>query len=121
MLELIAEHDLVLATGHVSPAEGLLLIQEARRLSVRHIVVTHSLDTGWTVSQMQEAAQAGAFIEFAKPLGRLPIEQYVDAIGRSGHASTSCQRLASRICHRSSSAHLSWRWSTTASPHPSST
>ena len=33
---------------------------------------------------MREAAQAGAFIEFAKPLGRLPVEQYVDAIRQVG-------------------------------------
>ena len=84
VLALIAEHDLVLATGHVSPEEGLLLVQEARRLGVRHIVVTHAMDTGWTVPQMQEAAGAGAFIEFAKPLGRLTIAQYVDAIRRVG-------------------------------------
>ena len=84
VLALVARHDLVLATGHVSPDEGLLLVREARDAGVQHILVTHALDTGWTVPQMQEAAEAGAFIEFAKPLGRLPIEQYVDTVRQVG-------------------------------------
>ena len=84
VLATVAKNDLVLATGHVSPEEGLLLIQEARKMGVQRIVVTHAMDSGWTIRQMREAARAGAFIEFAKPQGRLSIDEYADGIRKVG-------------------------------------
>jgi hypothetical protein len=67
VIALIAKHDLVLATGHSSPAEALLLLREGRRAGVKHMVVTHALFTPvlMTVPQMKEAASLGAFLEFA--------------------------------------------------------
>ena len=66
VIALIAKHHLVLATGHSSPDEGLLLIREARRQGVEHIVVTHAMlaPVLMTIPQMQEAAGLGAYIEF---------------------------------------------------------
>jgi len=66
VLRLIAKNDLVLATGHSSPAETLLLVREAKRLGVKHIMVTHAIMPPIRMSpeQMKEAAKAGAFIEF---------------------------------------------------------
>ena len=84
VLAIIAKHGLVLATGHVSPAEGLMLVREARRVGVQHIVITHAMDNDWTVPQMQEAAQMGAFIEFAKPLGNPTVDQYAEGIRKVG-------------------------------------
>ncbi len=43
VLSLIAEHDLTLATGHVTPAETLMIMAEARRLGIDRIIVTHPL------------------------------------------------------------------------------
>lgn len=61
----IGQHkDLLLETGHVSPEEGLMVIAEAKRAGVQHIVVTHALDMGWTIPQMQQAASQGAYLEF---------------------------------------------------------
>ena len=67
VIALIAKHDLVLATGHSSPAEALLLLREGRRAGVKHMVVTHAIFTPvfMTVPQMKEAASLGAFLEFA--------------------------------------------------------
>jgi len=67
VIALTAKHDLVLATGHSSPAEALLLLQEGRRAGVKHMVVTHAMFTPvfMTVPQMKEAASLGAYIEFA--------------------------------------------------------
>ena len=67
VIGLIAKNGLVLATGHSSPAEGLMLIREGRKQGVQHMVVTHATFTPvfMTVPQMQEAAREGAFIEFA--------------------------------------------------------
>src|SRR5215470_8478536 len=66
VIALIAKHNLVLATGHVSPEEGLKLVAEGRRQSVQHMVVTHAMNAPilMTIPQMQEAARSGAFIEF---------------------------------------------------------
>ena len=66
MIGLIAEHDLVLATGHLSAEEGLQVVREAHRQGVEHIIVTHPMIGSITMSeaQMQEAASLGAFLEF---------------------------------------------------------
>jgi hypothetical protein len=42
ILDLIAENDVVLATGHISPAEILALLPVARERGVSRIVVTHA-------------------------------------------------------------------------------
>ena len=55
---LIAEHDLTLAMGHSSPEEVLGLIPAARRLGVRHILVTHVFGQDATPEQMRDMAAA---------------------------------------------------------------
>ena len=67
VIAVIAKHGLVLATGHVSATEALLLLSEGRRQGVAHMVVTHAMNPPirMNVAQMQEAATLGAFIEFA--------------------------------------------------------
>jgi hypothetical protein len=66
VLGVIAKYQLVMATGHVSPDEALLLIREAKRLGAQRTVVTHAMNEPvlMSVPQMQEAAKLGAFIEF---------------------------------------------------------
>jgi hypothetical protein len=94
VIALIAKHSLVLATGHSSPQEALLLLSEARRAGVRAMVVTHAMNTPvlMDVPQMQEAAKLGAFLEFvggsvtaAGAAQRL--DRFADAIRRIGPAS----------------------------------
>jgi hypothetical protein len=67
VIGVIARHGLVLATGHVSAPEGLMLLREGRQQGVTHLVVTHAINPPilMDVPQMQEAARLGAFIEFA--------------------------------------------------------
>jgi predicted metal-dependent phosphotriesterase family hydrolase len=62
----IAKHGLVLATGHSSADEVLMLVREGRRQGLPHMVVTHAMNAPivMSVPQMQEAAKLGAFIEF---------------------------------------------------------
>jgi Family of unknown function (DUF6282) len=66
VIAMIAMYNLVMATGHNSAEEDLLLIREARKQGITHIVVTHGIlsPTSMTISQMQEAAKLGAYIEF---------------------------------------------------------
>jgi len=62
----IAKHSLILASGHVSAQEALLMFEEGRRLGVRAMVATHGMSTptSLTVDQARQAAKLGAFIEF---------------------------------------------------------
>jgi len=66
VLDVIARHDLVLATGHSTPAENLLLIREGKARGVKRIVVTHGMlpPVSMTVEQAREAASLGAYVEF---------------------------------------------------------
>jgi hypothetical protein len=66
VIAVIAKHNLVMATGHNSAAEDLMLIREARAQGVQHIVVTHAMvaPIHMTIPQMQQAAKMGAYIEF---------------------------------------------------------
>jgi hypothetical protein len=66
VIGVIARYDLVMATGHNSPEDDLLLLREARAQGVKETVVTHAMlsPTSMTISQMQEAAKLGAYIEF---------------------------------------------------------
>jgi len=65
VIGVIARNHLVLATGHSSAEEDLLLVREGRAQGAEHIIVTHAMSRPiqMSVSQMQEAARLGAFIE----------------------------------------------------------
>ncbi len=91
VLDLIARHDLVLATGHASPPEVLLLVQEARRRGVHRILVTHALlaPVRMNLAEMKAAAANGAFLEFVYnalvgPNRSLTPRQYAEAIRAVG-------------------------------------
>jgi len=87
----IAKHQLVLATGHVSAQEGLMLVREARQQGAQHVVVTHAMNdpVAMTIAQMQEAAREGALIEFvggslATADAGARMDRFADAIRRIG-------------------------------------
>ena len=67
VLEVVKAHDMVLATGHISTAESMALVQEARSMGIQRTVVTHATTmsywTGMTVEDMKALAGMGAFIE----------------------------------------------------------
>ena len=66
VIAMIAKYKLVMATGHNSPNEDLLLIREARRQGIEHIVVTHPMISPihMSISEMKQAAAEGAYLEF---------------------------------------------------------
>lgn len=66
VIAMIAKYGLVMATGHNSPEDDLLLLNEAKKQGVKEMVVTHAMltPTSMTIAQMQEAARLGAYIEF---------------------------------------------------------
>lgn len=62
VLRQVAEHDLILCSGHLDPAETLVVFRRARELGVRRLVVTHPHADfiGATVEQMRELGELGA-------------------------------------------------------------
>ena len=66
VISIVAKNNLVLETGHSSPSEALLIIQEARRQGVRNILVTHAMSrpVNMSIPEMQQAAKLGAYLEF---------------------------------------------------------
>ncbi len=66
VIGVIARNHLILATGHSSAEECLMLVREAKLQGVGQIVVTHAMmaPIHMPFSQMKEAAAQGAFIEF---------------------------------------------------------
>ncbi len=91
VIALIAKNSLVLATGHSSPEEGLMLLREGRAQGVQRMVVTHALQAPvlMNLQQMQEAAKLGAFIEFvggslAGADANSRMDMFADAIRKIG-------------------------------------
>ena len=94
VLKIIARENIVLATGHSSASEDLLLVREAKKLGINHIIVTHPLAKAqhMTIPEMQEAAKMGAYIELCgasllptqDPNGKIPVEVYVNVIRSVG-------------------------------------
>jgi predicted metal-dependent phosphotriesterase family hydrolase len=66
VIALIAKDNLVLATGHPTAEEALMMIREGRNQGVKHMVVTHAMIAPIHMSdaQMLGAAKMGAYIEF---------------------------------------------------------
>ena len=91
VIALAAEHDLVLETGHSSPQESLLIIAEAKRRGVKHILVTHAMASpggSMTLEEMREAARLGALLELVhSPLTDEQLTKEAQAITAIGAAS----------------------------------
>jgi hypothetical protein len=68
ILKIIKKYDMVLASGHISPAETFALEKEARQNGIDKFVVTHPLDheffsQAFTKQDLVQLALNGAFIE----------------------------------------------------------
>jgi len=96
ILKVIAREQLILATGHSSAAEDLLLVEEAHRLGIARVVVTHPLYylIHMSTAQMQKAAAMGGYLELCgnallpnTPMERkLNVSDYAKAIREVGAA-----------------------------------
>ncbi len=65
ILQLLAEHDAVLATGHLSGPECAWLLARAQKYGVRRVLLTHPSYTvpGLTPSEISELADLGGYVE----------------------------------------------------------
>lgn len=91
MIDLLAERDLAMSTGHTSPEEVLLLTEAARERGVDRVLVTNPTfpSVNMSVEQMQEAAAMGAYLEFiyyviGMPGSKVTMRDYADAIKAIG-------------------------------------
>jgi hypothetical protein len=90
VIDIAAKHDLVLEMGHSAPEESLLIIPEAKRRGVKHVVVTHAMESpggSMTLEQMREAARQGALLELVySPLTDERLAKEAEAIKSIGAA-----------------------------------
>src|SRR5712675_1807738 len=64
-IELIAKHNMILATGHIGRMEIFALVKAAREMGAQRVVVTHAEfpSQNLTADEQHELAQMGVFIE----------------------------------------------------------
>jgi hypothetical protein len=92
-LEIVAKHDMVLATSHIRPSEVLPVVKVAQEVGVKRIIITHPEfpTTLLSIAQQQELARLGVFFErcFTTPnTGKISWEQVYANIREVGPAST---------------------------------
>ena len=68
ILATVKKYDMVLATGHISPEETFVLFEEAVKLGIRKLIVTHPLDKEFsdsipTMEELKRLIGMGAYIE----------------------------------------------------------
>jgi hypothetical protein len=84
LLGAIARHKLILATGHSTPEEVLMLVRSARQTGIQRILITHATlgPVMMTLDQMKEAAKLGAYIEFVgnAVLGHTKVFEFSDYV-----------------------------------------
>jgi len=92
IVQLISQHDAVLATGHVSPDEILAVLKYAQTCGLRRSIVTHAsqLVPGMSIDQQRRAIGLGALIEHSFLAvteccpGNVSIDDIVDQIRAVG-------------------------------------
>ena len=87
VIAIAAKNNLVLETGHSSPAEALIIIREAKRQGVQNVMVTHAMSASvnMSIADMQAAAKMGAYLELTfVRAGSDAAEAYVKAIRAVG-------------------------------------
>src|SRR5438105_153684 len=92
-LEIVAKHDMVLATSHIRPSEVLPVVNAAHEVGVNRIVITHPEfpTTLLSIPQQLELARYGVYFErcFTTPnTGKISWEQVYANIREVGAAST---------------------------------
>ena len=99
VIAIISKRKLVLATGHVSAQEALMMLREGRQQNVEHMVVTHAMNppVQMNIAQMQAAAGEGAFIEFVG--GSLDA---ADAAARMDRFADALRKVGPQFCILSS-------------------
>jgi hypothetical protein len=91
--EIMAKHDMVLATSHIRPSEVLPVVKAAKDVGVQRIIITHPEfpTTLLSIEQQQELARLGVYFErcFTTPFtNKISWEQVYANIREVGPSST---------------------------------
>jgi len=89
VLDIISDHDLVLATGHLGKEDTIFLVKRARERGVKKIILTHPLyeTTRLSIEDLKRLTETGIYMEQSYALhtvDHIPIEdmvQYIKAVG----------------------------------------
>jgi Family of unknown function (DUF6282) len=83
ILDIIAENNTVICTGHVSPQEATVLTAAALDKGIRRVVVTHPQApfVDMNVADMSKNGEAGAFLEFTPQLDVAKRAALIRAVG----------------------------------------
>ncbi|HEY0106019.1 MAG TPA: DUF6282 family protein [Rhizomicrobium sp.] len=83
VLDLIARYKLTLATGHVSAAEMVQIVTEAKKRGIEHIIITHPglgpMFTDPSLDQLKAVTAMGAYAEVVAP----------ELLGKNGDATVA--------------------------------
>lgn len=97
IMRMVAEHNVVLATGHLSPQETLIVVERAKNLGVKKIVVNHPEWSSVNMSLEEQTALLPYGVYFERCYNNRPLgaKDYVpnypkslEAIKALGHEST---------------------------------
>ena len=88
-LELIARHNMILATGHLGRHEIFPLVRTARQMNLQRVLVTHAEfpSQNFSADEQLELADAGAFIEHCfttMHTGKAPWDAVLNSIRKVG-------------------------------------
>ena len=86
LLDVVAAHDLTLATGHLGPTDIMLLVPEARRRGVKRVVVTHPEMEVVSLpleQQLELADLGGVWFERVAVVTRSPMDYPVSGIAEA--------------------------------------
>jgi hypothetical protein len=88
-LELIARHNMILATGHLGRHEIFPLVRTAREMKLQRVLVTHAEfpSQNFSAEEQLELADAGAFIEHCfttMHTGKAPWDEVMVSIRKAG-------------------------------------
>ena len=115
VMELCAEADIILGSGHSSPEESLVLAAQAREVGLKKFVVTHANSGIWkmTHDQIRRAVDLGAFIEYSYITNR-----WGDGTGIPGRPRMSEEEFAAFVKIASEHSFISTDLGQTGMPHP---
>jgi hypothetical protein len=88
-IELIAKHNMILATGHLGRVEIFPLVKAAREMGTQRVLVTHAEfpSQNLTADEQNELANMGAYIEHCfttMHTGKAPWEEVLVSIRKVG-------------------------------------
>nr|MCW2727346.1 hypothetical protein [Aeromicrobium sp.] len=97
ILQLIKQHDMILCSGHVSPAEAIQVFRRAKEIGIERLIVTHphAMFVGATAEDMTELASLGAMNEMQYAF----VTKVIVPPQTMGHIASLIREVGVEACH----------------------